>query len=168
MANGTIHRTAVIKICRNNFATLVLITIACALGLILRAYVGGAGNYRTPYWAVAIHLGTILPAVPLGAFLLIRQRKGDRLHRILGTIWLSLMFVTAIDSFWVRTISGGIGPVHFLAILTLIAAPRALWQARQGDIIGHRRSVRGLYGAMLLAGVFTLLPGRLIGHLIFS
>ena len=39
--------------------------------------------------ALIIHLATILPALLLGAYVLIR-RKGDRRHKLLGKIWIAL------------------------------------------------------------------------------
>jgi uncharacterized membrane protein len=39
----------------------------------------------------------------------------------------------------------------------------------QGNIAGHRKSMQGLYiGACLVAGMFTLLPSRYLGHLIWG
>src|SRR3712207_5983152 len=52
------------------------------------------GSYKSPSWAITIHLATVLPALVLGPFILLR-RKGDPMHRRLGTIWMGLMVATA-------------------------------------------------------------------------
>ena len=40
--------------------------------------------------------------------------------------------------------------------------------ARRGQVAAHRQTMRGLYlGGCLLAGVFTLLPGRFLGSLLW-
>jgi uncharacterized membrane protein len=39
----------------------------------------------------------------------------------------------------------------------------------QGNITGHRKSMISLYiGACLVAGLFTLLPGRFLGDLLWQ
>ena len=49
-------------------------------------------NYLTlMYW----HLGTVLPAAAIGGVLLAFS-KGTSLHRVLGRIYMVLMFVTAV------------------------------------------------------------------------
>ncbi len=39
---------------------------------------------------------------------------------------------------------------------------------RRGNVVGHRQQMRGMFiGGCVLAGVFTLLPGRYLGHLLW-
>jgi uncharacterized membrane protein len=45
----------------------------------------------------------------------------------------------------------------------------AVFLARRGRIGAHRRSMIGLYlGALLVTGAFTLLPGRIMGRVVFG
>ena len=56
-----------------------------------------------------------------------------------------------------------------MAALTAVLLPRGIWQARQGLVQAHRNTMRRLfYGACVLAGAFTLLPGRFLGDLVWK
>lgn len=134
-------------------------------GISFGRHMGQPGMRLSP-WMV-VHLCAILPAIPLGAVMLWR-RKGDRLHRLLGRVWAALMAVAAAASFGLHGITGHIGPIHILSAITLVALPRAIWQARQGRIAEHRRTMTILYASLIVAGYFTLLPTRLIGRFLFG
>jgi uncharacterized membrane protein len=110
--------------------------------------------------ALIIHLGTVLPALPLGAYILI-SRKGGRLHRLLGRIWGGMMLVTAVSSFWLRT-NGSLSPIHIFAVITLVSIPLAVAAIRRGDVERHRRAMTGTYIGLIIAGAFAFLPGRLL------
>ena len=48
-------------------------------------------------------------------------------------------------------------------------APRVWLTARKHNVAGHRGTVRGLVtGALIVAGYFTLLETRLLGHWLFG
>lgn len=112
--------------------------------------------------ALVIHLATVVPALPLGAYLLIR-RKGDRLHRLLGRIWGGLMMITALASFWIRDISEELSFIHIFSIVTLVAIPRAVLLIRRGNVDAHGRIMTGVYIGLVVAGIFAFLPERLLG-----
>ena len=45
----------------------------------------------------------------------------------------------------------------------------ALYYARRGDIARHKRAMIGTYvGAILIAGAFTLVPGRIMHAVLFG
>lgn len=116
--------------------------------------------------AVQIHVATVVPAAFLGAFLL-ASRKGTPAHRMLGKIWLGLMVASALSSFFIHDLRmvGPFSPIHLISIFVLWSATVAYRTARAGRIAEHRRAVNGLYfGGIVGAGVFTLLPGRLMNH----
>ncbi|MBX5189878.1 DUF2306 domain-containing protein [Rhizobium sp. NZLR3b] len=120
--------------------------------------------------AVLIHVGAVTPAALLGAYILLRP-KGTALHRLLGRIWMVLMMVTAISSFFIHQLDlfYGFSPIHLLSIATLFGAWNAIAAARRGDIRLHKRIVAGLYfGGIVLAGLFTLVPGRIMHAVIFT
>ncbi len=149
---------------------LAIMLVAVGGMIYLSALMGthqAASGYQTPAWALWIHLGTVIPALPLGAWVLSR-RKGTPAHKMAGRIWMALMFITAIDSFWVRSVTGHIGPIHILSALTIVIVPLSIAQARRGNIAAHKRMAVGLYIGLIVAGAFTLLPGRLIGNLVFG
>ena len=149
-------------------ATMALIVFAVIAAAILIRSLTGTTDYRTPDWALQLHLATVVPALPLGAWLLWRPAKGDAAHRIGGRIWALLMIVTAIDSFWIRSITGGIGPIHLFSVLTLVQLPRAIWFARSGEIDRHLKTMRGVYFGLLAAGFFAMAPGRTLWMLVFG
>ncbi|MEI2299909.1 DUF2306 domain-containing protein [Ensifer sp. MJa1] len=121
-------------------------------------------------FAVQLHVATVLPAAILGAFLLARP-KGTSLHRLLGKIWLALMVVTASSTFFIHSINlvGGFSPIHLLSAYVLFGSWQAFAAARRRDTAAHRGHVAGMYlGGIVVAGLFTLLPGRLMHTSLFS
>lgn len=110
---------------------------------------------------LAIHLATVIPALPLGAWLL-ANRKGDRTHRMLGRIWATLMMVTALSSFGVHSITGGLSPIHILSVVTIVGLVVSVRAAMRGDIRIHQRAISRLFISLVLAGLATFIPGRLL------
>ena len=121
------------------------------------------------------------PAIPLhalaamGAFVLgivqFAAPKGTLPHRTLGWIWVGLMAVVAISSFWIHQIRlvGPWSPIHLLSIFTLTMLPLAVWRARHHDIRAHRRiMILTFTGALVIAGLFTLVPGRIMHSVVFG
>lgn len=111
--------------------------------------------------ALTVHLLTVIPALPLGAYVLLAKKGGDR-HRTLGKIWLGLMFVTAMATLFIRNVNDGqFSWIHLFTLLTFISVPRALMSARSGDIPAHKRHLRNFFvGSLIIAGGFTFIPGR--------
>ncbi len=121
-------------------------------------------------FAVQLHVATVLPAAVLGAFLLARP-KGTPVHRLLGRLWIGLMVLTSVSSFFIHTlrIIGPFSPIHLLSILTLVSCVQAVQAARRGDIGRHRALVLRAYGLGIgVAGLFTLVPGRIMHAVVFS
>lgn len=120
-------------------------------------------------FAIQLHVATVIPAAILGAFLLARP-KGTRWHRMLGKIWIVLMVVTASSTFFIHEIRlvGGFSPIHLLSIYVLFGSWQAIAAARRHDIAVHRGHVAGMYlGGIVVAGLFTMLPGRLMHASLF-
>lgn len=116
--------------------------------------------------AVHIHLAATILALALGIFMLIR-RKGTVSHRLLGWIWVALMLTAAVSSFWITDLRDGrFSPIHLLSIVVLISVPAAIFAIRSGRVNTHRRSMQLLFfSGLVLPGLFTLLPMRLLGRL---
>jgi uncharacterized membrane protein len=146
------------------FATLGTLVFMAGAQLIS----GGApiGYDDTPI-ALMIHVGTVVPALFLGAPILL-MKKGTTLHKALGRIWASLMMITSISSFWLTGLTGGIGPIHIFSVVTLISIPWAVYCARKGDFIRHQRAMTGPYIGLFIAGLFSFVPGRMMGNLLFG
>ncbi len=97
--------------------------------------------------------------------------KGTMRHRVLGYAWVALMLVIAISSFWIQQIRliGPFSPIHLLSILVLITVPLAVWHAHNHRVAKHRKAMISLYVfALIGAGVFTLLPGRIMHAVVFG
>jgi len=121
---------------------------------------------------IALHLTSALLAIVLGAVLLTR-RKGTGGHRTLGWVWVVLMAIVAFSSVFIRggTLPNlaGWSPIHLLTLTVLIAVPAAVVAIRRGHVARHRAAMISIYvGACLVAGAFTLLPGRFLGDLIWK
>jgi uncharacterized membrane protein len=137
-------------------------------------------HYAHPHWpdlsmvshvspAVQIHLAAAMIAFAV-ATLQILGPKGTTFHRIVGWGWVIVMFTVAVSSFFIRQINHGtFSFIHILSGVTLVALPLLVLAARRGDIKKHRRDAYQLYiGALLIAGIFTFLPGRLMWHIFFG
>lgn len=144
-------------------------SIACTVA-VTRAIAGWAPAYPgTHEVALLLHIGTVIPAVPLGAWLML-TRKGTARHKQLGKLWVALMVITAVASLFLRQINpGGFSPIHLFVPLTLNAAWKTIATARRGDIAAHKKTLVGFYlGAMIIPGLFAFMPGRLMGTWLFG
>ncbi len=64
---------------------------------------------------------------------------------------------------------GRFGPIHLLCPYALWGVADGLRWIRKRDIARHRAAMRSVwYGAMGIAGLLTLLPGRLINRMTFG
>jgi uncharacterized membrane protein len=120
--------------------------------------------------AIQIHAWTAVAALILGAIVLFR-RKGDRLHRRGGRIWVGLMLVVTLSSFFIHEIRlwGQWSPIHLLSISTLLALVRAVAMIRRGNVTAHKRTMKATFGgALVIAGLFTFVPGRIMYEVVFA
>ena len=97
--------------------------------------------------------------------------KGTGAHRVLGYSFVALMIGVAGSSMFIHTIRsfGPFSAIHLLSLFTLATVPLAVHAARQGRIGAHARAMGLLYGlALILTGLFTLWPGRLMHKVLFG
>lgn len=140
-----------------------IVLLACVVVALAK---GRAEWARVP-WQVWPHLGTVVLALALTPFLLLR-RRGDRQHRIVGTVWVAAMLATAVLSFGLPAL-GKFSVIHVLSVIVIITAPLIWWAARTHRVAEHRRRVRAVVtGALLIAGFFTFPFNRLLGHWLFA
>ena len=123
---------------------------------------------------IAIHMSAALAALAIGP-LVLWARKGarqrPRLHRAFGYAWVTMMLATALSAIFIRDFAlpnlWGYTPIHLLVPFTLFGLAGAFYYLARGNIAGHRATMQLLYvGACLVAGAFTLLPGRYLGQLV--
>jgi len=111
-----------------------------------------------------IHAFAAMGAFALGVVQLAAP-KGTLPHRTIGWTWVMLMTVIAVSSFWIHDIRliGPFSPIHLLSIFTLVTLPLAVLAARRHKVDKHRKAMISIFvGALLIAGAFTFVPGRIM------
>lgn len=119
---------------------------------------------------IQIHVATVVPAALIGPYLFL-SRKGSPRHRLVGKVWLGLMVASALSSFFIHTINLflGFSPIHLLSAYVLYGSWSAIRAARAHRIREHKLTVIGIYvGGIIIAGGFTLLPGRVMHEVLFT
>ena len=119
---------------------------------------------------IQIHAFAALGAFGLGAIQLAAP-KGTIPHRTIGWIWAGLMLTVVLSSFLIHTIRlwGPFSPIHLLSIFTLVMLPLGVWMAHRHRVADHRRIMILMFsGALVIAGLFTLLPGRIMHAVVFG
>src|SRR5262245_13549015 len=119
---------------------------------------------------VQLHAGAAIVAFVLGVVQLAAP-KGTLPHRAIGWTWAGLMVVIAASSFWIHgfRLIGPFSPIHGLSLYTLAMVPLAVLAARHHQVDKHRRMMTWIFiGALVVAGLFTLLPGRIMHAVAFG
>lgn len=133
----------------------------------------------TPFTPViAIHLCAALAAIAIGPVALWARRGAamhyPRLHRVAGYSWATLMLITALSALWIVDTrpgtGGGYSFIHLLVPYTLGSMGYAFWTLLvRRNVAAHRAAMIRLYtGSCVVAGLFTLLPNRYLGHLLWG
>jgi uncharacterized membrane protein len=119
---------------------------------------------------VQAHAVAALAALMLGVVQLIAA-KGTTRHRMLGWVWAALMGFVALSSFGI-TGQAGKGHwswIHLISVGALVMLVLAVAAARRGQVARHRGIMLGLFlGALVITGSFTLMPGRIMGAVLFG
>jgi uncharacterized membrane protein len=119
---------------------------------------------------IRLHAFAALAAFALGAVQLAAP-KGTIPHRLFGWMWALLMLAVALSSLFIHEIRmwGAWSPIHLLSLLVLITVPLAVIHARRHRIERHRKAMLSLFvGALVVAGIFTLQPGRIMHAVVFG
>jgi len=120
--------------------------------------------------AIPVHALAAMAAFVLGV-VQFAAPKGTLPHRTIGWVWVVLMLAVAASSFWIHQIRlwGPWSPIHLLSIFTLITVPLGVWQAHRHRVADHRLIMILIFsGALVIAGLFTLLPGRIMHAVVFG
>lgn len=117
------------------------------------------------------HAAAALLALLLGPLALYRRRR-DRLHRLAGRVWVTIMAAAAATGLFlpatILPLAGGFGPIHALSLVVFWSLGYAVLAIRRGDVAGHSATMRSLYwNGVGIAGLFTLLPERLMNRVLF-
>jgi uncharacterized membrane protein len=119
---------------------------------------------------IQIHAFAAMSAFALGIVQLAAP-KGTLPHRTLGWIWVVLMLVISASSFLIHGIRmwGLWGPIHILSVFTPIMLAVAVVAARRHRVRTHKITMMSVFaGALVLAGLFTLVPGRIMHTVLFG
>lgn len=117
---------------------------------------------------VQLHILAALAALLLGGWQL-ATAKGGAPHRARGILWVALMATLALSSFGITGPDGRYSWIHLISVAVLVMLPLAVLHARQGRIAAHRRTMLGLFfGALIITGGFTLMPGRLLHQVLLG
>jgi len=120
--------------------------------------------------AIQVHAFAAMAAFALGLVQLTAP-KGTLPHRTVGYVWVVLMLVICITSFWIQDLRvwGPWSPIHLLSIFTLATLPFAILHARRHRVSQHRNAMIAMFaGALVIAGLFTFVPGRIMHAVVFG
>ena len=125
---------------------------------------------------IYVHATLALLAVPLGLSILL-TKKGTKQHRILGRIWVTFLIIVSLTAIFIQAInSGQYSLIHLLIPWTIGSLIYSIWNIKKFKNtkierykFAHMYSMIGVYvGALLIAGAFTLMPGRFFHEILFG
>ena len=120
--------------------------------------------------AIPVHAFAAMGAFALG-IVQFTAPKGTLPHRTIGWTWVLLMVLVAVSSFWIHQIRlvGPWSPIHLLSIFVLVMVPLGVWRAHRHRIADHRRIMISVFsGGLVIAGLLTMLPGRIMHAVVFG
>lgn len=174
--------SALAQLVRGRALLLVLIGLGAATAgpvapLLWRAIEAGRFRPHAPDWAlfasqtlaIQVHVVSALVALLIGTAILALP-KGRGPHKVLGWSWIAAMAMTALSSLFITGLNGdSYSLIHLLSGWVLIALPMGVYAVRRRDIRSHRRAMVSLFvGGLMVAGAFTLIPGRFMFNFIFD
>ena len=118
-----------------------------------------------PSHAIAAMLAIVLGGVQLC------MKKGTKIHKALGYAWVGLMLTVSVSSFFIYGIKlwGNYSYIHVVSVFTIFSIGLAVYYARIGNIKSHKKMMIMLYVlALILTGLFTLVPGRVMHQVVFG
>jgi uncharacterized membrane protein len=130
---------------------------------------------------IYIHAFFALTAIPVGLYIFFKN-KWTKQHRFIGRVWVSCLLIVSVTALFITSpmTDTAFNPrlyswIHLLIPFTIGNLIYSIWSIRQFKKTklekhknAHMRSMIGVYvGALLLAGAFTLLPGRMFHEIIF-
>ena len=123
-----------------------------------------------------------LSAISVGMYIFF-TKKGTKQHRLIGRIWVSLMLIIAFSALFITSpmtdklfYPAGFSWIHLFIPSTIGSLIHSIWNIRQFKktrLEKHRNAhIRGMVstyvGALIVAGAFTLMPGRLMHQIVFG
>ena len=130
---------------------------------------------------IYIHAFIALTAIPVGLYIFFKK-KGTNQHRLIGRVWVSCLLIVSVTALFITSpmTDTAFNPrsyswIHLLIPFTISHLIYSIWSIRQfkktkleKHKIAHMRSMIGVYcGSLLVAGAFTLMPGRMFHAILF-
>ena len=131
---------------------------------------------------IYVHAFLALAAVPVGLYIFLKK-KGTKQHRFIGRVWVSFLLIVSFTALFITSpmTDTVFNPrfyswIHLLIPFTVGNLIYSIWSIRQFKKTrlekhknAHMYSMIGVYfGALLVAGAFTLMPGRMFHEIIFG
>lgn len=132
---------------------------------------------HAPDWALLahtplllqLHLATVLFGFGIGTVQLLGP-KGTATHRLMGWTFAIVMLFTALDALLIKDgPTWRVTPIQLFSVIVLAGVPLAVLAARRHDVAAHARGMMAVYfGGLVLAGILTMMPGRLMWRVFFG
>ena len=122
-------------------------------------------THPIPLHAIMAMISIILGGIQLS------MKKGGAIHKLLGRIWVGLMLIVAISSFFIHEIKlwDAYSPIHLLSLWTIFILGVGIYYVRVGNVKRHKQTMITLYFfALIVAGFFTLMPGRIMHQILIT
>ena len=131
---------------------------------------------------IYVHAFFALAAVPVGLYIFFKK-KGTNQHRFIGRIWVFCLLTVSVTALFITSPMTDtiFNPrlyswIHLLIPYTIGALIYSIYSIRQFNkkklekhLNSHKYSMIGTYvGALLVAGAFTLTPGRIFYEILFG
>ena len=119
---------------------------------------------------ILLHAIAAILAIILGGVQLY-MNKGSVTHKLLGYIWVGLMLIVSVSSFFIHEIKlwNAYSPIHLLSAWTIFSLVLAIYYVRVSNIKRHKQVMIMIYGfALVLTGFFTFMPGRVMHQIVFG
>ena len=122
-------------------------------------------THPIPLHAIMAMISIILGGIQLS------MKKGGAIHKLLGRIWVGLMLIVAISSFFIHEIKlwDAYSPIHLLSLWTIFILGVGIYYVRVGNVKRHKQTMITLYFfALILTGFFTFMPGRVMHQILIG
>ena len=125
---------------------------------------------------IVTHITFALGAVPDGVYIFL-TKKGTSRHKLSGRFWVALLTIVSMSAIPIQSTNPGhYSLIHLLIPYTIGSLIYSIWNIRRFKVTrlqkyryAHMYSMIGVYvGALLIAGAFTLLPGRFLHGVVFG
>jgi uncharacterized membrane protein len=121
---------------------------------------------------IQLHAFVAMAAFVLGVVQLAAP-KGTVPHRIFGWIWVLLLLTISASSFLIHGNSYRLwrtwSPIHILSVFTPLMLLAGVLAARRHRVRAHGITMISIFaGALVIAGIFTLVPGRIMHEVVFK